>query len=348
MPDPVARRSARKMTLKDVAREVGLHPSTISRALDPDRYTLVSDATRSRVHEAADALGYRVDAVASGLRRGRTNTLGVVVANLENPFIAPVVRGLENGLDEQGAMALIAETKDESGRLRGILEHLLERRVDGVVVAAAREGDEELLLAVADRVPVILAVRDLPGSGLAAVTFDDRASGRLVAEHLIGLGHRQVAQLAGPVEISSFAQRSEGFEQFVAEAGGVLLGRGITGAPSIDSGERLMTALLAAAGPAPTAVFAHNDLMALGAYRALARAGLRCPADVSIVGHNDSVMSAYLTPALTTISLPGYAIGQAAARLARAAIRSQSEDREQVVLAPELQIRASTGPGPVL
>ena len=120
-----------KVTLEDIARHAGVHTSTVSRALDPEKLTLVSPQTRDRVRAAAEELGYRVDAVASGLRRGRTNTIGLVVADIANPFIGPVVRGIENNLEGRNKMLIVAESQDNHSRLSRVMDGLLGRRVDG-------------------------------------------------------------------------------------------------------------------------------------------------------------------------------------------------------------------------
>ena len=139
-----------KVTLKDIAERSGVHVSTVSRALDPQKSSLVSEETRTHVRAVAEELGYRLDTVASGLRRGRTYTLGVVLPDLGNPFFAPVVRGIENNLEGQGLMALIAETQDDHNRMSRVLDNLLARRVDAIIMTAAREDDERLLRKVGE------------------------------------------------------------------------------------------------------------------------------------------------------------------------------------------------------
>jgi LacI family transcriptional regulator len=329
--------------LRDVADMAGVHPSTVSRALDPTKAGLVSAVTRARVKAAADELGYQGDAVASGLRRGRTNTVGIVVADIGNPFIAPVIAGVENSLDSRRFLAFVTETQDDHERLDRVLDHLFQRRVDAIITTAARSGDELSLRRAARRTPVILAIRDLPNSGLPGVTHDDELGGRLAADHLIGLGHRRLAQLEGPPDISSFAQRGHGFSARVrASSCECIAPLEPASRPTLHEGRRLMRAMLARERSYPTAVFVHNDLMAVGALQALSEAGLRCPEDMAVVGYNDAPLAAYIRPSLTTIQLPGYELGRFAADMALAQVDDSERAVTSISLPPRLIAREST------
>lgn len=331
------------VTLKDIAQKANVHPSTVSRALDPAKGSLVNEETRRRVRAAADELGYRPDAVASGLRRGRSFTLGVVVADLGNPFITPVLHGIENNLEGRGLMALIAETQDDHDRLSRVLDHLLTRRVDAIITTAARAGDERLLKKVGTQVPVVLAVRDLPGSGLPATTHDDSRGGWLAGDHLLEQGHRHVLQLRGPRDISSFRDRAEWFQKRVEQSDATLLDIEESGAhPILSEGRRLMNLVLQQVERLPTGIFAHNDLMAFGALEALANAGLRCPDDIAIIGYNDTPMTAFTAPSLTTIQLPGYELGRMAADTAVVQIENDHRPTATMSLPPVLVVRQST------
>ncbi|MFU8840677.1 MAG: LacI family DNA-binding transcriptional regulator [Nitriliruptoraceae bacterium] len=332
-----------KVTLKDVAAKAGVHVSTASRALDPTKGSLVRDDTVLRVRAAAEELGYQGDAVASGLRRGRTNTLGVVVADLGNPYIAAVARGIENHLDDRGLMALIAESRDDTARMSRVLDNLAARRVDAVIVTGARTGDERALLRAQQRMPVVLAVRHLPGSGIPAITHDDELGGRMAAEHLLQHGHRRVAQLRGPAEVSSFRERGAGFRRPFEERGIVIIEVDDDAErPVLLEGRRLMELLLAQHRVRPTAIFAHNDLMAFGALQALADHGLSCPEDVAIVGYNDTPMTAFTDPPITTVRLPGYELGRMAADTAVRLIDDHGDPGTLVSLSPVLVPRRST------
>lgn len=329
-------------TLRDVADRVGVHPSTVSRALDPRSSSLVSEGTREKVRQAADELGFQVDAVASGLRRGRTQTIGVVVPDLSNPYAAPIVRGIENSLESRNYMALITETQDDQGRARRVLDALLGRRVDALITLASRTGDDALLRRASKRVPVVLAIRDLPGSGLPGVVGDEERGGRIAADYLIDMGHTRLAQLLGPSDINTFVLRGHGFAARAAERSATLADFTTAArAPTIDEGHTCMAQLLAQHGPRPTAVFAHNDLMALGAIEAITDAGLHCPEDISVMGYNDAPLTAYTDPPLSTIALPAYELGRFAAEMALSFIEDPNRPAHVLSLPPRLVPRES-------
>jgi LacI family transcriptional regulator len=334
------------VTLEDVARAAGVHYSTVSRALDPERAGRVNAATRKHVQTVARRMGYRRDMVASGLKRGRTHTVAVIVADLSNPFIAPVLRGIANRLESAGLMSLIGETQDDPARLERIIEHLLSRRVDAIILTAARLGDRPILRRLKRQgVPLVLAVRNVPGIRLPACTDDERLGGTLAARHLLGLGHRRLAQLRGPIDIYSIVERAEGFSQAVAAANAVevKLPNATESGPTAEEGSRLMHRLLDSKRPLPTAVFAHNDMMAIGALATLRERGLRCPEDISVVGYHDLPQVDRITPPLTTIRQPQEELGRLAAEMTIGLLDGQVRP-QQHRLAPALIVRESTAP----
>jgi LacI family transcriptional regulator len=333
------------VTLKDVAEHLGVNASTVSRALDPAKAHLVNAATVDRVRAAAQHLGYRGDHVAGSLRRRATATVGVVVGDLANPFIAPVIHGIARALAAEQMLPLIFETQDDSERLAWGVNHLLSRRVDAIIVAGARFGDRRVLEAASTVTPVVVAVRGLPGSPLPHVLHDDRAGGALAARHLIELGHTRLAELRGPMDIGNFTARHEGFRDACRDAGVELVsGADFGTVPSRDEGERLARALLDQATDHPTAVFAHNDLMALGALAEFRSRGLSCPHDISLVGYNDSPTIDQVDPPLTSVAYPGAEVGEAAGSLALQLIARTGRTVPGSVFHPAIQVRASTAP----
>lgn len=341
--------AGRKVTLRDVARRAGVHVSTASRALDEAGSGRIGPATIERVRSAAVELGYSRDLLASGLKRGETKTIGVVVADLDNPHNAPVIRGIARGLEAAEFVPLVAETAESRERFERVLTHLTQRRIDALITSAAHlDGAEILGRLVPAETPVVLAIRGLPGTGHDTVVHDDATGGSLAAQHLVSLGHRRLAQLAGPADIDTFVRRAGGFSRAVQAAAREevsLPGRG-SAAPDFDEGRRLMERLLDLPD-CPTAVFAPTDVMAVGALDAIAGRGLRCPEDISVVGYNDIEMSRYVSPPLTTIELPSEELGAEAARMALAAIRHPEEAGGRLVELPAgLVVRRSTGPVP--
>lgn len=347
--EPQASRSGasrRAVTLKDVARVADVHVSTASRALDPANSQRISDATVARVQAAAEQLGYMPDMIAKGLKRGTSMQVGVIVADLENPFIGPIIRGISNQVEKRELVTLVTETLEDHERLERSLSHLLSRQVNAVITTAARISDRPMLERFARSIPAFaLAVRSLRGSSIPTVTQDDTRGGELAAEHLAELGHKVAAQLLGPTDIEAFVDRSVGFRRGAGA-------RGLTEATVDDSatevtleeGRRLMMlALERNASNPPTAIFAHADVMAIGAMEVLAERGLLCPDDVSVVGYDDAPLVSHISPPLTSVVLPGEEIGRRAGEMVMAQLASPGDLPDSVRLSARLIPRASSG-----
>lgn len=333
----------RQVTLRDVADQAGVHISTASRALDDRQTWRLSDGTVKRVREAAATLGYLPDLVASGLKRGQTKTVGVVVAGFDNPYNAPLIRGISSVLEANGFIALVAETGESHERFERILWHLMQRRVDAIITAAVRRDDRELIESVVgQKVPIVLVTRSLPGADYPTVLHDDVAGGALAAQHLIRLGHRRLAQLRGPVDIDTFDRRGKGFRKAIEVAGAVDLTIDERAeSPDVSNGRRLMELTLSQNDP-PTAVFCPTDMMAVGGLEALAGRGLRCPENVSVVGYNDTELATHLSPPLTSVRLPSEESGSAAAKAALRAISDPGAEPTHFMLPATLIERRST------
>ncbi len=333
----------RNATLADIAAELDLHPSTVSRALDPAKAAMVKAPTRRRIVETADRLGYRPNLAAKGLKEGRTATIAVIAADLGNPWVTPIIHGLTSRMTSSGSVPVIAETGDDSSTLAALLDHMVARRVDAIVVLAARRADREIIEATSRLVPTVVAARPLEDIGVPVVRERSRLGGRLLAEHFAELGHRRVAQLRGPEEVLNFPNRAEGFSARASEMGlEEATPRLVAARPTIDEGSRLMDELLDR-GPLPTAVFAHNDLLAVGAVAALRRRAQSVPDDVSVAGYNDMPLTEHLDPALTTVRFPGWQVGHEAATVALSLAAGEPRFGD-VALDPEFVPRRSTAP----
>ena len=335
MPEPA-------VTLKDVARQARVHPATASRALNPETRLLVSEATASRVLAAAAQLGYRPNAVARSLRTRRSHTVGVLIPDLNNPLFPPIVRGLEDRLDENGYVALPGNTDGDDARERRMFEQMRARHVDGYVLATARLRNPLLDDAVQAGLPVVLMNRIAPDYTFPSVTVDNERGVKLAVSHLTSLGHRAIACIAGPQDVSTGLSRYRGFQTAMAGARlEVPPGRvAFAEAFSIEEGYRCAREILAAGGC--TAVAAGNDMLAVGCYLALDEAGLNCPADMSVVGFNDMPFISMLRPPLTTIAFSHYQVGTEAAQLLIERLNGGSGPVKVLYLAPELIVRGST------
>jgi LacI family transcriptional regulator len=330
-------------TLRDVARLADVHPGTVSRALNPATRNLVNAETAKRVIAAAARLDYRPNPIARGLKTNRSFTVGVLVPDLTNPLFPPIVRGIQDYLERVGYTPLIANTDNDPERERTDFEAMRARQVDGVITATARLDHGVLDEMAAGGLPIVLVNRGLEDGPLSSATADDHHGAKLAVQHLLELGHKDIAHLGGPQEVSTGRARYEGFLAGLHEAelspDPLLLrfGRSFTE----PEGARVCAELL---GNWPTAIVCGNDLMALGCYDVFAERGIRCPQDISVIGFNDMPFSDRFSPPLTTIGIPHYEIGEAAADLLLERLRMPDRPPRHVVLEPKLVRRSSTAP----
>jgi LacI family transcriptional regulator len=332
-----------RVTLRDVARLADVHPGTASRALNEQTRSLVNDETARRVLEAAEQLGYRPNPIARGLKTNRSYTIGVLIPDLTNPLFPPILRGIEDRLEEDGYTPLIANTDNDPERERIDWHAMRARQVDGIVAATARRDHELLDEMLESGIPLVLVNRRTQDGGVPSATADDRRGIHLAVEHLAKLGHTRIAHIAGPLELSTGLDRYEGFHEAMREAG-------LEPRPELIVTARAFTELegaracaeLLARGERPTAVAAANDLIALGCYDVFAERGVRCPEEISVVGFNDMPFADRFQPPLTTIRIPHYEIGTAAAQLMLERLQHGNGEPRQVRLEPSVVVRAST------
>ena len=335
-----------RVKLVDVARAAGVHPGTASRALAPDSSGLVSPETVRRVVRAAERLGYVPNTLARGLRMARSFMIGMVVPDITNPLFPPMVRGAEQVLSIAGYTLVLTDTDNDAASERRQVDQLRARGTDGFLLATARWNDE-LLDELADAgVPAVLINRNTAGHRLPYVGADDRTGVSAAVSHLADLGHRRIVHLAGPQDTSTGRERASAFRQAI-RGHGLPAGRGLVrpcAAYSEDAGAEATERLLAS-GAEFTAILAGNDLIALGALRVLAAAGLRCPHDVSVVGFNDLPLVDKLTPSLTTVTLPLREMGALSAQMLLTALDAPrvAGPVAQALLGVELAVRGSTG-----
>lgn len=333
-----------KPTIHDVAKAVGVHPSTVSRVLNPDtRHMVTADMVR-RVTDAARNLGYHRNALAHSLRTRRSSTVGVVIPDITNPVFPPILRGIEDALAGVGYTAIIANTDGAAERDDIVLEHMLARRVDGLILATARRKDSAIDRCIAEDIPLVLINRTIgKESTVPSVVNDDARGIGLTVAHLVGLGHRRIAHVAGPQSLSTGVERQRGFLAAMKRAGlkadPQLIA--VAGAYSEREGQRAMLSLLEGRRKI-TAVVAANDLLAIGCYEALMSQGLACPRDLSVTGFNDMPFVDKLNPPLTTVRIQHYEMGVQAAKILLERIRDPAARRVDQRLEPSLVVRGST------
>lgn len=348
----------KSVTIADLAAHLGVHKSTVSRAMDPGRRHLISSEMLRLVEEAARELGYRQNRAAATLSSGKSRAIGVLLPDITNPVFPPILRGIEDALDAHGYFAILANTARGPDAARIAVERLLAQRVDGFLIASATRDDAWLEDLRKTGATIVLVNRTDGRGKFPAVISDDKHGMSLAVDHLVGLGHRRIAHLGGPANLSTGLSRREGFEQALRGYGLEPAGIVPCGAFSVDEGRAGMQRLLderagdgvpsrarAGAPPAFTAVVAANDLLALGALRALEERHIEVPARVSVVGHNDMPFLEQVAPPLTTIRIQHYEMGYRAARLLLDALQdAPGTGGATVMLRPQLVVRASTSP----
>lgn len=332
-------------TLKDVARRAGVHPSTVSRALNPETRSRVNAATARRVSAAARRLGYEPNPIARSLRTNKTLTVGMLLPDLTNPLFPPTVRGVEDTLAEHGYTVLLANTDNDPRREARQFEVLRARKVEGLLIATARDDHAVTLQALDQNMPIVL-LHDVVASAKAhAVVADNAAGTRMGLAHLLELGHRRIAYVAGPLGASPAVDRLATYRAVMGERG--LLDEALVQVCrswKIAEGAAALGALLDR--ESFTAVVAASDLLAIGCYDTIAARGLACPRDLSVVGFHDMAFVDRLQPPLTTARVPHYRIGSEAARMLLAQLTGGDDEPKTVTVPVEFVRRQSSGPPP--
>lgn len=336
----MATRPSRQVTLYDVAREAGVHFTTVSRTLNGTADLNIRPATRERILAAAQRLKYRPNAFGRGLRLSSTHTLGLLVPSLRNPVYAAVVRGAFSRAWERGYIVVLSEDS-EGGLVGPAYERLvIEGRIDGLLVATARRNDPAVEQWCKAPVPVVFVNRRHRGGHNISMREEEAA--RLAAGHLLALGHTRLAHIAGLENLDTAARRVRGFRAAVREAGH----RAPVVPVAFDEpgGYRAMVQLLHRTRP-PTGVFVSNINQALGALAAAKRHGVAVPEQLSLVTYDDDALAEYLDPPLTAVRMPMQELGERAVEMLLDRI-SGDDGRADVVLdtPPLLVERASTAP----
>lgn len=302
---------SRRITVHDVAARAGVSQPTVSLVLSRNPKARIAPETRERVLRAAEELGYRTNLLARGLTQQRSWALGLVVPDLRNPFFADVVAGAERVATEEGYALLLTEAGEEGGGAARRVEALQARLVDGVIIDAV--GAAALPKLLLEKLNVVLI--DEPSERWPGVASDAAGAGRLAAEHLLALGHRHIGFIGPATDVHGVRLRERGFVQALREHGLRLDSGVLRRAPGTAAGGREAMRALLALRERPTAVFCSNDLVAVGALKACADAGVVVPRDCSVVGCDDIEMARFVSPELTTVAIPARELGARAARL---------------------------------
>lgn len=326
-----------RVTLRDVALRAGVHVSTVSRVLGrPSPAT----ASARRIHRIAAELGYRPDPYAASLRTHRTRAFGVLVPALTDIVLATVYDEIEQCANRHGYHTFVANTRDDVAEQRRRVDLLLDRRVDGLVLGDARLDDTFVDELAARRVPFVLVSRR--HGEHPSVTCDDELGGRLAAQHLLALGHRRLAVVAGEPYASTGHDRTTGFLAACREAGVRVPASRVLHSRFDVAGGRVAAEQLLRGRTPPTGIFVVNDYAAVGVLGVLRDRGLRPGSDVAVVGFNDVSIAAELAVGLTSIRSPLRQMGAVAVDVLLA--RLEGRTVAPVRLAPKLVVRASSDP----
>lgn len=329
-------------TMKDVARVAGVSTSTVSHVINGDRF--VSEAVREKVLQAVKQLNYAPSALARSLKINQTRTIGMLLTASSNPFYAEVVRGVERSCYERGYSLILCNTEGDPERMSRSLETLLQKRVDGLLLMCSESS--ALSPDIMGRYPSLPTVMMdwAPFEGCGGVIKDNSLQGGEIAtRYLITQGYRRIACITGPLDKTTAHNRLEGYRKAMDDAG---LPRPsfyeVSGDFEFASGYQAMQQLLRLELP-PEAVFACNDAMAVGVYRALHQAGLSIPEDVAVMGYDDIELARYLSPPLTTIQQPKDELGELAIDTLLYRMTDPYSPPNVLTLTPELAVRESVG-----
>lgn len=331
------------VSVKDVAERAGVSVGTVSNVMNhPEK---VADAARARVLAAIEELGFIRNDAARQLRDGRSTSIGLVVLDVRNPFFTDIARGAEDRAAQAGLTVLLANSDENPAREAAYVDLFEQQRVHGVLISPLGDITPRLGMLRARGIPAVLVDRAAPDASFSSVSVDDVAGGRMAAEHLIAQGRRRIAFVGGPLQLRQASDRLDGARQAVAEHPDVELRVIEIDALSVIAGRAAGAAIVESADR-PDAVFAANDLVAMGVLQALMMqgAGIRVPEDIALIGYDDIDFASAAVVPLSSIRQPSALIGQTAVEILLEEAADASIAPRQVEFVPELVVRASTSP----
>ncbi len=327
--------------INDIAKAAGVSTATVSRVLSkPD---VVKPATRDKVMEVVNRMGYHPNALAKQLRTQQTKNIIVIIPSLDNYMSHKVILGIEHAAEAQGYHTLIADMHNQNTIEDYYLDAIRQRQVDGIISLSTGMAKELVQKKIADSYPMVVAVHDPSDSKLPCVTIDHAAAARAAMTHLIRLGHKEIAHITSSQSITPYQKRLESYRNVLTEQGIPIEESLIRyGQPTLQGGFE-MTESLIASGIHFTALFAAGDTMALGAMKALAKHNIRIPEDCAVIGFDDIDLAAFWEPALSTIRIPTEQIGQRAFAKLLSIMTGEGSVTEKDILPYDLVIRESCG-----
>jgi LacI family transcriptional regulator len=337
----MSRKITRKPTIRDVAQEVGVHHSTVSRALNPNKQSKISPEVVKKIKKTAEKLGYFPNILASSLKQNRSFSIGILIPDLINSVFPPIIRGVQDTAEAAGFTVMIANTDDEEEKEQLALRAMQGRSIEGIIIATARLNDPVVVECIRLNVPIVLVNRSVEQEGVNAVIVDEDFAMRCTLDHLFSLKHSRIAHIAGPQDTSTGAERAMFFANYMKLKGYETDLVETTEKFTVECGYKACKKLLAR-GEDFTALVCGSDQIALGCLDAIEEAGLSVPNDVSVVGNNDIPLLDRMSPSLTTISIPKYEMGAQATKILLDMIDAASTEPVVIKMRPKLIVRNST------
>jgi len=330
------------VTLRDIARETGLSVNTISRALNgkPD----VNPETRQRVESVAKQLGYVPNSIARSLVGGQSCTIGLIIADLQNPFYSKVAQGVEEAARAEGYSTILVNTNERESDERQAVQVLRSKRVDGMLIHPTQGESEHICQLRNDGIPFVLINRHIDEVNPDYIINNNQKGAYMAVRHLLELGHKRVLHISGPERISSVQERIVGYKQALSEFKIPFDEKMVVHTLLNMQSSYETTLRVFESGLAPTAIYTYSDLLAIGTFKALRELNKKVPDDISLVGYDDIDFAAFLEVPLTTVRQQMYEIGRQAVKLLIKIIHDASyvPGKYKVVLDPELIVRRST------
>jgi DNA-binding LacI/PurR family transcriptional regulator len=334
------RGSEMKATIYDIAKEAGVSIATVSKVINGKGR--ISTETRNAVFAIMERFDFQPSVIASALTGKKTFTLGLLIPDISNPFFAEIARAIEDQGHDLGYSVVMCNTDNKDEKVERYISLLLQKSVDGIIIATGIEKKEILEQLIARRIPSVLIARELPMIAVDTVVVDDYVGGCLAANHLLQLGHTQIAILSESQKVSSSRERTRGFRQTLLEADVHLNEQWLKVCDyKVEDGKRKALELLQEDNP-PSAIFACNDMLAVGALQAAKEMKMDLPNELSIISFDNTILSTVTNPLLTTIAQPIEQMGKLAVDLIVESIKEDNQQKRRIVLRPEIIIREST------
>ena len=327
-------------TMKQVAERAGVSTTTVSHVLNNTR--AVSEDVKERVRTAMAEMRYIPSAVARSLKNDKTHTIGMMIPNNTNPYFAELIQGIEDASFKQGYNVILCNAYDDTRKQSAYLQVLMEKRIDGLILVASGADDELSSRLQHQPIPTVLVDREVEGVEADFVEADHEEGGYLATKYLIDLGHKDIACVSGPIDLLPSRARVEGYLRALKEAGlRFRLDYLVRSDFTSEGGFQAFKQLLAMPKP-PSAIFASNDLMAIGGICAASAAGVRVPGQLSVIGYDDIALASFTTPPLTTMAQPKYEMGALTARVLLDRVSGPTSPLRREMLHTQLVVRQST------